>query len=243
MPLGPAPRFPGDRPGFQALGQAPPTQPNPFTSRGYSVEHIRRGPFGGWFGRFRERIGGVPGGQRGDVGGGGRLPGTTTLLPHRVTVYRKAAFWAPQQHYKRQEYLVSPPALPGTAIPYTLFHPVYIPGLQGWKATLPYNYQWVWGRMTNFREWAMNVRMANATTTGRGRQQNIWKPAAKIPQGVGQGQVWQQPRPYYVPNIINPQGDGMGGEGGKRNIRGQRSVGAGSGGSPPLLRAAWFSKR
>ena len=54
----------------------------------------------------------------------------------------------------------------------------------------------------------MLAKINAAVITGRGRQQNIWKPVMKVPQGVGQGQVWQVARPFYVPNIINPGGGG-----------------------------------
>lgn len=198
--------FPDSRRGFAAAGAAP-AGPSPFTASGAQVRaNIRRGPFGGWMGRFRERIAGTVGGQRGQDASmrGGRV-GTSTLMPHRVAVYRKPAFWAPATHYKRQEYLVAPPDLPGTAIQYTLFHPVYIPGLQGWRDTLPTNYFWRWGQNTNFERWDMLGRLARpgSVVTGRGRQQNVWKPQMRVPQGVGQGQVFMQPRPFYTPIIVN----------------------------------------
>lgn len=205
--------FPDSRTGYSGVGQAP-SGPSPYIARGVNVNaSVRRGPFGGWLGRFRQRIQGGVGGQRGSAGGGGPLPGTTTIMPHRVEVYRKAAFWNPAQHYSRREYLVEPPNLPGTAIQWTLFHPVYQPNLRGWKDTLPTNYFWEWARNTNFEKWGMLQKINDAVVTGRGRQQNVWKPVMKVPQGVGQGQVWQVARPSYIPNIINPN------LGGGRNAR------------------------
>ncbi len=133
----------------------------------------------------------------------GSIPGTVSMLPHRVTQYRRPAFWSPEQHYKRQEYLVEAPNLPGTAIPYTLFHPVYIPGLQGYGRVLPWNFAWIWGR-NNFEKFNSIGYLAKHPI----QKQNAWKPAAKIPQGPGTGKVWQQPRPYYVPSIINPSTGG-----------------------------------
>lgn len=134
----------------------------------------------------------------------GPLPGTVSMLPHRVTAYRRPAFWNPTLHYKRQEYLVEPPNLPGTAIPYTLFHPVYIPGLQGYSDVLTTNYGVIQGRNQNFDKWNMLAFVNRHPVTGRGSKLNVWKPNMKIPQGPGTGKVFQQPRPYYVPTIVNP---------------------------------------
>ena len=138
-------------------------------------------------------------GEAGAVHPRGSLPGTVSMIPHRVTSYRRPAFWNPAQYYKRQEYLVEPPNLPGTAIPYTLFHPVYIRGLQGYQDVLPYNFAWQWGRH-NFEKWVSLQYLVEHPVT----RQNAWKPAMKIPQGPGTGRVFQQPRPSYIPSIINP---------------------------------------
>ena len=129
----------------------------------------------------------------------GALPGTVSMLPHRVTSYRRPAFWAPAQHFKRQEYLVEPPDLPGTAIPSTLFHPVYIPGLQGFMDVLPWNFAWAWGR-NNFERFGSVAALARRPV----QRQNAWIPVARVPQGAGTGRVFQQPRPNYIPPVINP---------------------------------------
>lgn len=143
-----------------------------------------------------------PRGRPGDPGAvhpRGSLRGTVSMLPHQVTSYRRPSFWDPPQHFKRQEYVVEPPNLPGTAIPSTLFHPVYIPGLQGYMNVLPWNFAWAWGRH-NFEKWGSVAALAKRPA----QRQNAWKPAMKVPQGPGTGRVFQQPRPFYVPPIINP---------------------------------------
>jgi hypothetical protein len=163
-----------------------------------------RAPFGQWLGRFRERLSGAPDqrGNPGQITPMGRPPSTVSMLPHRVSIYKRASFWNPSINYKRQEYLVSPPDLPGTAIRYTLFHPVYIPGLQGWKGTLCTNYGWIQGMLQNFARWNMLAKIVNKPVSGRGRQMNVWKPVMR-PQPYGNARVWNQPRPSYMPPIIN----------------------------------------
>jgi len=138
-------------------------------------------------------------GEPGAVQPRGAIPGTVSMLPHAVTSYRRPAFWSPSQHFKRQEYLVEPPNLPGTAIPATLFHPVFIPGLQGYMDVLPWNFGWSWGR-NNFEKFGSVQWMVEHPV----RRQNAWNPAMKVPQGPGTGRVFQQPLPYRIPNIINP---------------------------------------
>jgi hypothetical protein len=138
-------------------------------------------------------------GEPGAIQPRGALPGTVSMLPHRVTSYRRPAFWSPQQHFKRQEYLVEPPNLPGTAIPYTLFHPLFIPGLQGYMDVLPWNFAWAWGR-NNFERFGSVQALAKRPV----QRQNAWIPVMRTPQGPGTGRVFQQPRPNYIPPIINP---------------------------------------
>lgn len=132
----------------------------------------------------------------------GSLPGTTSMLPHRVTQYRRPAFWGPMLHFKRQEYLVEAPMLPGTAIPYTLFHPVYIPGQQGWLDTTPWNFAVAWNQ-NNFERAGTLEWLADHPVTGRGTRQNVWRPDM-IKRPFLDAKVFQQPRPFYVPPIINP---------------------------------------
>ena len=138
-------------------------------------------------------------GEAGAVRPQGSLPGTVSMIPHRVTSYRRPAFWSPEQHFKRQEYLVEPPNLPGTAIPYTLFHPVYIRGLQGYQDVLPYNFAWQWARH-NFEKFGSLQYLVEHPA----QRQNAYQPVMRSPRGAGTGRVFQQPRPSYVPQIINP---------------------------------------
>jgi hypothetical protein len=138
-------------------------------------------------------------GAPGAVQPSGSLPGTVSMLPHRVTSYRRPAFWSPVVHFVRREYVAPPPNLPGTAIPYTLFHPVYSPGQQGYMNTLPWNFGWAWGKHS-FAKWD-SIGYLNAHPV---QLQNAWKPVMKVPQGAGTGRVWRQPRPDYTPPVINP---------------------------------------
>lgn len=146
----------------------------------------------------------------------GGPPGTQTLqpatamrsmLPHNVTIAerRRPAFWNPTAHYKRIEFLVEPPLLPGTAIPYTLFHPTYIPGLQGFKDYLPWNFAWAWGRNNFERFGALLARLRDEAPSYQSttRRAAVWKPAMQS-QPFLNGQVWDQPRPWYMPLVINP---------------------------------------
>lgn len=141
-----------------------------------------------------------------------------TMMPHMVSVEerRRPAFWNPTPHYQRAEFLVEPPLLPGTAIPWTLFHPTYIPGLQGYKEYLPWNFGWAWGRNNFERFGALVARLqseaANAQSTFR--RSATWKPGMAA-QPFGNGRVWMQPRPDYTPLIRNPPP----GEGGGRHRR------------------------
>lgn len=167
---------------------------------------------------------------RGQLPGG--TPGSFSLSPARIVSWRRPAFWAPSNHYVRHESIAPPPLLPGTAIPWTLFHPIYIGGggvgptsngLLGWKGNLYWgpgkvgpkgnaadprmgNFGWIWGR-NNFAEFGSLAYLAERPVSG-GTLLNVWKPAMKIPQGAGTGAVWQQPQPDYTPLIINPGGLG-----------------------------------
>lgn len=142
-------------------------------------------------------------GNAGAVQPSGSLPGTVAMLPHRVAQYRRPAFWSPAMHFLRQEVMVKPPMLPGTAIPSTLFHPVYSRGQQGWMDTTPWNY-WIsaWG-LINFEKWNTLGLLADRPVTGRGTKINVFAPQM-IGRPFWDGKVWQQPRPYYIPTIINP---------------------------------------
>lgn len=144
-----------------------------------------------------------------------------SMLPHRVSIEerRRPAFWNPTTHYKRLEFLVSPPMLPGTAIPYTLFHPTYIPGLQGFKDYLAWNFGWAWGRNNFERFGALVQRLASeaATSQSTTRRSATWKPGMN-PQPFLNGQVWVQAPPDYSPLIVNPPARGA--RGGNRAGRG-----------------------
>jgi hypothetical protein len=152
--------------------------------------------------------------------------GTMSVLPTRIASWVRPAFWNPRYQYQRREFLASPPLLPGTAIPFTLFHPNYVggggagatsPGLQGYKWTLPWSFGWEWGKHS-FREFGtyemardhVNVP-ASYQSTGT-RAATVREPnSMRQPIGIGQGLAWFQPAPYYTPGIINPpQGMGAG---------------------------------
>src|SRR5437016_3346922 len=124
------------------------------------------------------------------------------MVPHRIPQYRRPAFWGPALHFKRQEYMVQAPMLPGTAIPFTLFHPVYIPGQQGWLDTTPWNFAIGWNQ-NNFERAGTLDYLTRHPVTGRGSRINAWRPDM-IKRPFGNARVWQQPRPFYVPPIINP---------------------------------------
>lgn len=141
-------------------------------------------------------------GTPGYVQPSGSLPGTVSMIPHRVAQYQRPAFWAPQEHFKRQEYLVGAPMLPGTAIPYTLMHPVYIPGQQGWLNTTPWSFAMAWNQ-NNFEKANTIGWLAQHPATGQGSRINAWRPDM-IGRPFGNARVFQQPRPFYVPPIINP---------------------------------------
>lgn len=156
-------------------------------------------------------------------------PATMSVLPTRVTSWRRPAFWNPLYRYQRREFLATPPLLPGTAIAYTLFHPNYIGGggagpsgngLQGYKDTLPWNFGWAWGKI-NFERfdslrWVREHTPASYQSTGV-RAATVREPnAMRQPIGIGQGLAWYQPAPYYTPAVINPPA-GMGA--GKRRWR------------------------
>jgi hypothetical protein len=197
-------QYPDNVRGFVQLGQAPFNPDSPFAAKGVNVRLRRlRAPFGQWMGRFQQRFGGKAGYVAAtELTPQGRNPSFRSMLPHNVTLPRVPSGWAPELHYQRREFFVEPPNLPGTVIPYTNFHPVYIPGLQGWKDTLPTNYAWRQMANQNFARWDMVGKMARTVIT----QKNVWKPVAQIPQGAGTGKVWRQARPYYVPDVINPSG-------------------------------------
>jgi len=143
---------------------------------------------------------------------GPAVPDNFTMLPHRVSSYRRPAFWSPVPHFQRREFLVSPPNLPGTAIRWTLFHPVYIPGLQGWSDVLPWNFGWAWGRNNFERFQSLRYRLEHPVPSSQSVTSRTasWLPQMRA-QPFGEGRVWQQPRPSYQPIVINPQGAGGGG--------------------------------
>lgn len=152
------------------------------------------------------------------IAGGPEVPDNFSMLPHRVTSYRRPAFWNPVQRFKRAEFLVGAPNLPGTAIRWTLFHPTYIPGLQGFGEVLPWNFAWAWGR-NNFERFAsLQYRLANPAGSPKAPTSRT---ASWIPQMQAQpywnAQVYQQPRPSYQPIIVNPQGSGGSGDRRRRN--------------------------
>jgi hypothetical protein len=188
----------------------------------------------GWVGAKRKNVELTGRPVRGQMEYRGAMPASFDILPTRITNFRRPPFWSPTDHYVRREYLVEPPLLPGTAIPWTLFHPVYIggggvgptsPGLQGWKSNLYWgpgttgpsgdavdprqaNFGWIWGRNNFERFGAIAYLEDHPTTAGMGTKLNVWKPAMKVPQGAGTGAVWQQPQPDYTPLIVNPGGMG-----------------------------------
>lgn len=147
-----------------------------------------------------------------------------SVLPTRIASWRRPAFWNPVYRYQRREFLASPPLLPGTAIPYTLFHPNYVggggagatsTGLQGWKDTLPWNFAWAWHRACNFERWGSLQYLTEHSPTSYQstgtRSATVREPnAMRQPIGIGQGLAWFQPSPYYTPTIINPPSGGMG---------------------------------
>jgi hypothetical protein len=141
-------------------------------------------------------------GTQGYVQPRGSLPGTVSMVPHRVTQYRRPSFWDPLMHFQRREFMVRPPMLPGTAIPFTLFHPVYIPGQQGWMNTTPWNFAVAWNQI-NFEKANTIGFLAVHPATGQGSRINAWRPDM-IGRPFGDARVFQQPRPFYVPPIINP---------------------------------------
>jgi len=136
-------------------------------------------------------------GSAGAVRPAGSPAGTTSMLPHRISPFQRPTMWAPTQHYQRQEFVATPPLLPGTAIPYTLFHPVYVPGLQGYQNVLPYNYGAQWQQTSFLRADTIGELAKRLVVRG-----NAFAPAA-APRPRS-GRVWQQPRPDYTPVIINP---------------------------------------
>lgn len=215
---------PGPAPSRPATAQRPgppsPAQPG-IKVPGRSTGQLLHDFFFGRVGAGEHQL--VAGDQRARGGLAGiyapREPPTMSLLPTRVTSYRRQAFWSPIYRYQRREFVAEPPMLPGTAIPYTLFHPNYVGGggagpsgngLQGYKWTLPWNFAWAWQRACNFANFG-TYEMArdhggkvSYQSTGT-RAATVREPnAMRQPIGIGQGLAWFQPAPYYTPDIINP---------------------------------------
>lgn len=224
----------------QRLGALGPAQPG-IRVPGRSTGRLLHDFFFGRVGATDPHMGGPDRLSRGGLAGvySPREPGTMSLLPTRITSFVRQAFWAPTYRYQRREFVAEPPMLPGTAIPYTLFHPNYVGGggagpsgngLQGYKNTLPWNFAWAFHRACNFREFGTyemardGIRKPISYQSTGTRAATVREPnAMRQPIGIGQGLAWFQPAPYYTPSIINPP-KGMG-AGTRSHVRWRRADG------------------